>query len=258
MNPTLRGIIYGLTVFAVCALCIILTVHLTSCSVPAPKKAPRPAAVRLPQQGPPLPPGVTNGTPGTNVLWAGLTTEHFGPTAFVMDTTNIVTTNIFGFVYTNSEPIFWDTNHYYFILGSADLVHWSLLTNLIGGQPFSLTLTNQNYNFRAKESGLIIWGSVVNAVGREDCAGPYQGYARFSKPVVWGWAPSRPLPTFTDPTYNMTKAQYLGAFGDNDCGDLTITVHTNYSPVYQFAIYYPTNCPPTGAKVPGLLEGFQP
>ena len=249
MNPTLKRIFYELTVISACALTFValviiftvLLITLTSCS--APKKAPRPAAVRLPQQGPPLPPGVTNGTPGTNVPWVGLTTYQFTANTFKV---------------TNTPSGYWDTNHYYFILGSADLVHWSLLTNLIGGQPFSLTLTNQNYNFRAKESGLIIWCSVVNAVGREDCAGPYKGYARFSKPVVWGWAPARPLPTFTDPTYNSTKVQYLGAFLDNDCGDLTITVHTNYSPVYQFAIYYPTNCPPTGTKVPGLLEGFQP
>ncbi len=92
------------------------------------------------------------------------------------------------------------------------------------------------------------------------CPGKYAGYVLYSKPVSqgWGWSPSGTVHTVTDTNRSDTKVQYCGAYGDNGCNQTTVSIpNPTFSPVYQFAIYFPNNVP-TNAYPMVLLTGFNP
>jgi len=92
------------------------------------------------------------------------------------------------------------------------------------------------------------------------CPGKYAGYVIYSKPVSqgWGWSPSGTVHTVTDTNRSDTKVQYFGLYGDNGCNQTTVSIpNPAYSPVYQFAIYFPNNVP-TNAYPMVLLTGFNP
>ena len=91
------------------------------------------------------------------------------------------------------------------------------------------------------------------------CPGQYAGYVIYSKPVSqgWGWAPIAGMAhTVTDTNRTDTKVQYFGAYGDYGCAQTTVSIpNPTFSPVYQFAIYFPNHVP-TNAYPMVLLNGF--
>jgi len=104
---------------------------------------------------------------------------------------------------------------------------------------------------------------VLSGGGSGSCPGKYCGYVNYLKTPSqgWGWSPSTgtTIYTATDTNQTTTKIQYLGDYGDSGCGQTTVTVpYPAMSPVYRFAIYFPTNtCVPTNAY-PITLNGFNP
>ena len=94
------------------------------------------------------------------------------------------------------------------------------------------------------------------------CPGPYTGYVAYSKTVSqgWGWTPVSGATTLTAADGSGrtdTKIQYFGAYGDNGCGQTSVTIpYPPYSPAYRFTIYF-TNNVPTNAY-PINLTGFNP
>jgi hypothetical protein len=99
--------------------------------------------------------------------------------------------------------------------------------------------------------------------GGGSCPGPYTGYVNYTKTIAqgWGWAPDTTNGnthfTATDTNRTNTKIQYGGAYGDNSCGQTTVTLPTSpVSPVYRFTIYFTNNVPTNAYSI--TLDGFKP
>jgi len=94
------------------------------------------------------------------------------------------------------------------------------------------------------------------------CPGPYVGYINFTKTIAqgWGWKPDTNTTTvFTasDANRTDTKIQYGGKYGDNACGQTTVTVpNPTISSAYRFAIYFTNNVPTNAYAI--TLDGFKP
>jgi len=94
------------------------------------------------------------------------------------------------------------------------------------------------------------------------CPGPYTGWVAYTKTVSqgWGWTPASGATVLTAADGSGrtdTKVQYVGAYGDNGCGQTTVTIpYPPFSPAYRFTIYF-TNNVPTNAY-PITLTGFNP
>lgn len=103
---------------------------------------------------------------------------------------------------------------------------------------------------------------VLGSGSRGTCPGPYTGWVAYTKPVSqgWGWAPTPGATTLTATDGSGrtdTKVQYVGAYGDNGCGQTSVTIpYPPFSPVYRFTVYF-TNNVPTNAY-PITLTGFNP
>jgi len=77
----------------------------------------------------------------------------------------------------------------------------------------------------------------------------------------WGWAASTntTVHTATDGNRSDTKIQFAGAYGDNNCGQSTVTVSDPaLSPVYRFSIYFPVGGQVPTNAYPITLTGFDP
>jgi hypothetical protein len=91
------------------------------------------------------------------------------------------------------------------------------------------------------------------------CPGSYAGFAKYTKSVGWGWAPSTntTLHTATDNNRTDTKVFYNGISGDTNCALTTVTVpDPPPSSVYRFTVYFPNNVPTN--NYPLTLSGFDP
>lgn len=103
---------------------------------------------------------------------------------------------------------------------------------------------------------------VVSGGGTGTCPGKYSGYVNFTKPMSqgWGWVPSAGVQTHTatDGNRTDTKVQYVGQYGDAGCATNSVTLTTQTSPVYRFAIYFPTNSTVPTNAYPITLDGFDP
>jgi hypothetical protein len=91
------------------------------------------------------------------------------------------------------------------------------------------------------------------------CPGSYAGFAKYTKSVGWGWAPSTntSVHTATDNNRSDTKVFYTGLSGDTNCALTTVTVPDPHpSTVYRFTVYFPNNVPTT--NYPLTLSGFDP
>lgn len=104
---------------------------------------------------------------------------------------------------------------------------------------------------------------VMSNGGSGNCPGRYSGYVNFTKPMSqgWGWVPSTnaPVHTATDGNRSDTKIQFAGAYGDNNCGQSTVTVpNPALSPVYRFSIYFPVGSQVPTNAYPITLTGFDP
>lgn len=109
---------------------------------------------------------------------------------------------------------------------------------------------------------LVVFGApVVSGGGSSDCPGKYSGYATYTPPSGWGFQPASGATVFTatDTNLTVTKIQYVGCYGDNGCGQTTVTIpYPAMSSQYRFAIYFPTNYPVPTNAYPLSLVGFNP
>jgi hypothetical protein len=110
---------------------------------------------------------------------------------------------------------------------------------------------------------IVVMGTPLAGHGSQGgCPGTYVGYVAYSKTISqgWGWAPTAGATVLTAADGSGrtdTKIQYVGAYGDNGCGQTTVTIpYPPVSPVYRFGIYF-TNNVPTNAY-PIVLTGFNP
>jgi hypothetical protein len=108
---------------------------------------------------------------------------------------------------------------------------------------------------------IIVFGTPLLGGGKQgSCPGPYTGCVGYTKTISqgWGWAPITGATVLTAADGSgrtNTKVQYCGAYGDNGCGQTTVTIpYPPFSPVYEFGIYF-TNNVPTNAY-PIVLTGF--
>jgi hypothetical protein len=135
--------------------------------------------------------------------------------------------------------------------GSSAMAKSSMMTASAGGITPNMT----------GGGPITVYGTPLLSNGSSGgCPGKYAGYVIYSKPVSqgWGWSPTGTVHTVTDTNRTDTKVQYCGAYGDNGCNQTTISIpNPTFSPVYQFAIYFPNNVP-TNAYPMVLLTGFNP
>ncbi|MGC9943052.1 MAG: hypothetical protein ABSE48_14575 [Verrucomicrobiota bacterium] len=94
---------------------------------------------------------------------------------------------------------------------------------------------------------------------KDGCPGAYAGYVNYTLSApTWGWAKSTNTANHTASDgggRTNTSVQYLGLYGDNDCGITNVTLPASPpSPAYQFTIYFPSNPPTT--NYPIVLSGF--
>jgi hypothetical protein len=94
------------------------------------------------------------------------------------------------------------------------------------------------------------------------CPGSYAGYVIYTKTISqgWGWTPITGATVLTASDgggRTDTKVTYMGEYGDSGCNQTTVTIpYPSPSPVYRFAIYFPSNVPTT--NYPIVLTGFNP
>lgn len=91
------------------------------------------------------------------------------------------------------------------------------------------------------------------------CPGAYAGFAKYTKSVGWGWAPSTntTVHTATDNNRTDTKVFYNGISGDTNCALTTVAVPDPHaSTVYRFTVYFPNNVPTNNYSL--TLSGFDP
>ena len=112
---------------------------------------------------------------------------------------------------------------------------------------------------------IVVMGTPLSGhPSQSTCPGPYIGYVYYSKTVSqgWGWAPTPGATVLTAADGSGrtdTKIQYVGAYGDYGCGQTTVTIpYPPFSPVYQFAIFFTNNVPPSTNGYPLVLTGFNP
>jgi len=75
----------------------------------------------------------------------------------------------------------------------------------------------------------------------------------------WGWAPTTGMThVATDTNRSDTKIQYGGQYGDGGCAQTSVTVSNPISPVYRFAVYFPTNTVVPTNTYTIILDGFDP
>jgi len=97
--------------------------------------------------------------------------------------------------------------------------------------------------------------------GTGNCPGKYSGYVNFTKPATngWGWAPTSGMTHIaSDENRSDTKIQFMGQYGDIGCAPVSVTVSNPISPVYRFAIFFPTNVAVPTNAYPITLTGFDP
>ena len=128
-------------------------------------------------------------------------------------------------------------------------------------QPKVLDTVNKSPSLQFVEVPILLFGAPTLSGGAEgDCPGPYAGYVTYIKTnPFYGWAPStNTTMTFiaSDPSGRTdTKIQYVGEFVDNDCATTSVVIpYPPVSPMYRFAIYFPSNPPST--NYPIMLTGF--
>ena len=112
---------------------------------------------------------------------------------------------------------------------------------------------------------ITVFGAPVVSSGGSGtgCPGKYSGYVNFTKPPSqgggWSMDTTTTVHTATDNNQTNTKVQYLGSYGDSNCGQATVRVpDPGMSPTYRFTIYFPS-----GTTVPTnsygiILSGFNP
>jgi len=112
---------------------------------------------------------------------------------------------------------------------------------------------------------IVVLGTPLLSNGsKNSCPGPYVGYVAYSKTISqgWGWAPTAGATVLTAADGSGrtdTKIQYVGAYGDNGCGQTTVTIpYPPVSPVYRFGIYFTNNVPSSTNAYPMVLTGFNP
>jgi hypothetical protein len=110
---------------------------------------------------------------------------------------------------------------------------------------------------------ITVYGApVASGGGSGNCPGRYAGYVNFTKTVSqgWGWAPSTntTIHIATDNNQSNTKVQYVGQYGDTGCCTNSVTLGYQMSPVYRFAIYFPTNTVVPTNTYSITLDGFDP
>jgi hypothetical protein len=111
------------------------------------------------------------------------------------------------------------------------------------------------------DDDIIVYGAPLATSGyNEACPGAYTGYISYKlAPPVWGWAPSTNTTVYTASDTNRTDTQveYVGAYGDEGCGQTTVTIpYPAISPAYRFSIYFTNNVPLT--NYPITLRGLTP
>jgi hypothetical protein len=181
-------------------------------------------------EGPPLPPGATNGTPGTNAPWSG-TNYH------VLDTEKWFGT---------------DTNHFYTLEVASELlapVLWQTYTNFTSPKVFTIRNTNQVMFIRAGNlGGFVIWAHGTNGADHVSF--------RKTNEDGWGW-PTFTNATVTDITGNHVVS-YMGRAFDAAQGTGTVSIPwPAYSTSYRFDLWTPEGA--TNGLYPlWLKEGFTP
>jgi hypothetical protein len=111
---------------------------------------------------------------------------------------------------------------------------------------------------------VVVFGLPVLGGGSQgSCPGPYAGYVNYTKTIAngWGWAPdtsnSNTVFTASDTNRTDTKIEYGGKYGDNNCGQTSVTVpYPAGSPVYRFTIFFTNNVPTNAYAI--TLAGFKP
>ena len=108
---------------------------------------------------------------------------------------------------------------------------------------------------------ITVFGTPFSGGGSQGgCPGTFAGYVLYTKPVSqgWGYSPSGSVHSVADGSGRTdTKIQYCGAYGDNGCNQTSVSIpNPTYSPVYQFAIYFPNNVPTNAYPI--TMTGFNP
>jgi hypothetical protein len=192
--------------------------------------------------GPPWPPGATNGVPDTNG-WSG-TNFH------ILDT---------------GARFGADSNHYYTLQVKAELpAAWQDRTNFIGPKTFTLYNTNQAEFARLAWQGFVIYSRTNEThSGSNSQAGNYVGFARYDRSVVdgWGWSTGASNGTFTVQDITRTDTRVVSfdlQYSITQFGLTPMTGTNHYSPDKErFIVYFPSNMPAAAFKYPlWLKEGF--
>jgi hypothetical protein len=112
-----------------------------------------------------------------------------------------------------------------------------------------------------EDDDIVVYGAPLATSGSsESCPGAYTGYINYTLAApLWGWPPSTNTTVYTasDTNRTNTKIEYMGAYGDEGCGQTTVTIpYPPYSPFYRFTIYFTNDVPETNYTI--TLSGFNP